>query len=322
MATAHPPIDLTVTPFETFPKHDAAKRDLILAYVLDSVRKVRGSREWKKGKSFNHGKDTTTESIYQKSDLKGNDGKVGWHGRVSVSLHQSSPDNRFPIEMIEPLQVHEEIKFSNFRQGLLIDHATTEPKYIHGIKETTKIDALFDTIAEVWRNACEHVLEESARERRSHSPVVLSADKLPIVTKDRDFLEMLITVDLPAHPDPLSVEHEGVIEEYFKSSFPSSTQKDCPPKPSAGEYRSFLVIQVPVTHHDAPERPAQYIRGKYASIEAVSERSETVTEWRMVTQSSPEGSIPAFVTERAMPGKIAEDVPAYVKWAKSEGIGA
>jgi hypothetical protein len=34
----------------------------------------------------------------------------------------------------------------------------------------------------------------------------------------------------------------------------------------------------------------------------------------MITTSTPGGYIPQFIVERTIPGKIKEDVPAYLDW--------
>lgn len=40
----------------------------------------------------------------------------------------------------------------------------------------------------------------------------------------------------------------------------------------------------------------------------------------MATASSAEGKIPQAVTDMAMPGTIAEDVPMFVNWLKKQPI--
>jgi hypothetical protein len=81
---------------------------------------------------------------------------------------------------------------------------------------------------------------------------------------------------------------------------------------------SFLVIQRSVVHPDAPPQP-HHTRGVYESIEFVRDLGEQGVEWLMTTASSPEGNIPAWVSERAMPSQVSADVPAFLKWiAKKE----
>jgi hypothetical protein len=87
-----------------------------------------------------------------------------------------------------------------------------------------------------------------------------------------------------------------------------------PPK----DDNSFIIIQRPVLHPDAPNQP-HFTRGIYESIEVVRDLGEEGREWIMATASSPEGNLPVWVTERAMPGQIANDVPAFVKFAERRG---
>ncbi|KAK0521645.1 hypothetical protein OC842_006713 [Tilletia horrida] len=40
----------------------------------------------------------------------------------------------------------------------------------------------------------------------------------------------------------------------------------------------------------------------------------------MATQSDAKGSIPLFLSESSLPGKISEDVPEFVHWAQGRHI--
>jgi Protein of unknown function (DUF3074) len=87
--------------------------------------------------------------------------------------------------------------------------------------------------------------------------------------------------------------------------------------PPPQDEKSFFVISRPVTHPDAPHQ-AHHTRGVYESIEFVRDLGDGGIEWLMATASSPEGSIPAWVSERAIPGQISNDVPAFLKWIKGK----
>ncbi|CAD6985943.1 unnamed protein product [Tilletia controversa] len=149
--------------------------------------------------------------------------------------------------------------------------------------------------------------------------VILNSYQLPMVTANRDFLELMITVDLPPHAAPFSPAHRAVIAESqqqqpleLNTSLPTSASE-------AGGLRSFLVIQVPVNHPEAAEQKG-YVRGAYASVEAVYEASGSTgseTHWKMATQSDARGSIPLFLSESSLPGQIVQDVPEFVHWARS-----
>lgn len=88
--------------------------------------------------------------------------------------------------------------------------------------------------------------------------------------------------------------------------------------PAPKDDKSFIVISRPVTHPDAPLQP-HHTRGVYESVEFVRDLGEEGVEWLMTTASSPEGNIPAFVSERAMPGQVSADVPAFLSWIQTKG---
>ncbi|KAF9053917.1 hypothetical protein BDZ89DRAFT_1125612 [Hymenopellis radicata] len=81
--------------------------------------------------------------------------------------------------------------------------------------------------------------------------------------------------------------------------------------------RSGMIISIPVDLSEDPELAAleeKAIKGRYVSVERLTELDDGSTEWRMATSSTPGGSIPAFIVESSMPSKIAEDVPHFMKW--------
>ncbi|KAG6891767.1 hypothetical protein C0993_006881, partial [Termitomyces sp. T159_Od127] len=47
------------------------------------------------------------------------------------------------------------------------------------------------------------------------------------------------------------------------------------------------------------------VRGRYVSVETITELENGNTEWRMATSSTPGGIIPSFVVESSMDSKIA-----------------
>ncbi|KDN36396.1 hypothetical protein K437DRAFT_276823 [Tilletiaria anomala UBC 951] len=278
------PLNLTVTPFSSYPTGDTAREEVLRSYTLRSIALTRESLKWKNGKKFTNASQDGghVQTFSSESTMSGREGNLSWHGRTSI---------------------HTETKYEAFRAGLLLDHSPNEAKYIHAIRETTKVDSFFGTTAEVWRNGY----------------------KLPIITKDRDFVELIITVDLPAHASPFSEEHEALVKEQLSTLFPTSNSELAAPRPPADDgeaqrLRSFLVISVPVSHDAAPQQRGAYIRGRYVSVEAVAEQADGTTAWRMSTQSDPAGRIPTWLTERSLPSKIAEDVPSFVKWVRQHVI--
>lgn len=97
---------------------------------------------------------------------------------------------------------------------------------------------------------------------------------------------------------------------------------------SGADRRSFLVISIPVEHADAPERPSEFVRGKYASVEAVwdhktpgDDQAAQDIEWFMAVQSDAGGQIPLLFQEMSMASNIAKDVPLFFDWAHSKKAG-
>ncbi|TFK63232.1 hypothetical protein BDN72DRAFT_847807 [Pluteus cervinus] len=84
--------------------------------------------------------------------------------------------------------------------------------------------------------------------------------------------------------------------------------------------RSGYVISLPIDLSEDAELAKleeKGVRGRYVSVERLSELENGNIEWRMATSSTPGGSIPTFIVESTMAGKIAEDVPHFLKWLQS-----
>lgn len=56
-------------------------------------------------------------------------------------------------------------------------------------------------------------------------------------------------------------------------------------------------------------------------ISSVWNPSDDLNTSRMITTSTPGGYIPQFIVERTLPGKIAEDVPSFLRWLKTHPTG-
>lgn len=130
---------------------------------------------------------------------------------------------------------------------------------------------------------------------------------------------MLLTVDLPPHPEPFSEAHEAATLAWIRDPSRTITPPASSTEPA---YRSFLVLQFPISHPDYPQE-APKVRAVYSSFEAVYEGSATNTNdtegkavnWKMAVQSDTRGRIPTMMQEMAMPGEIAHDVHAFIGWA-------
>ncbi|KAJ6597053.1 hypothetical protein DFH09DRAFT_1357127 [Mycena vulgaris] len=84
--------------------------------------------------------------------------------------------------------------------------------------------------------------------------------------------------------------------------------------------RSGTIVSIPIdlTEDEALAKLEEKgVKGRYVSVERILELDDGTIEWRMATSSTPGGSIPTFIVERSMAGKIAEDVPHFMKWLNS-----
>ncbi|CDS01866.1 uncharacterized protein SPSC_03279 [Sporisorium scitamineum] len=205
--------------------------------------------------------------------------KKGWHLRES----QHGPESG--------------LGYQDFRRYLRFKHSTYEKMFIEDIVVTECVTKVKEDEAEIWHNAY----------------------KLPIVTADRDFVQMLLTIDLPPHAEPFSESHEAATLEWIRD--PSRTLTPPSPPTEHPTYPSFVVLQFPVSHPDAPPQSPK-VRAVYASFEAVCEgpppagAQVNVVNWKMAVQSDTRGRIPTIMQEMAMPGEIAHDVHAFIAWAK------
>ncbi|KAM6500289.1 Protein of unknown function (DUF3074) domain containing protein [Amanita muscaria] len=84
--------------------------------------------------------------------------------------------------------------------------------------------------------------------------------------------------------------------------------------------RSGLIVSIPVDLSGdsvLAKLEEKGVRGRYVSVECLTELEDGKTEWKMATSSTPGGSIPAFIAESSVPGAIASDVPHFLKWFHS-----
>lgn len=77
------------------------------------------------------------------------------------------------------------------------------------------------------------------------------------------------------------------------------------------------IVSIPFSHPGCVEKTGDEkarVRGKYVSVELVTEKGGAEVEWRMATSSDAGGNIPRFVTNSSLPRSIAEDVPSFLTW--------
>ncbi|KAI9446496.1 hypothetical protein H4582DRAFT_569251 [Lactarius indigo] len=81
--------------------------------------------------------------------------------------------------------------------------------------------------------------------------------------------------------------------------------------------RTGLIISIPVDLTGEPELAKleeRGVKGRYVSVESLTELPSGKTEWRMATSSSPGGRIPTLLVENTMASAISADVPHFLKW--------
>ncbi|KAK4058338.1 hypothetical protein OIO90_000496 [Microbotryomycetes sp. JL221] len=137
------------------------------------------------------------------------------------------------------------------------------------------------------------------------------------------------------HVEKLGETAAGEVEVWrtcwpvLSSSSPSSDDTDEMPFPTSNRdftfaictkeiksdigSRAFLVVSMPFDH---PKQQG-YMRAKYVSVEHVREDNGEVV-WIMATASDAGGLVPRPVSDLAMPSKIAEDVPGFLRWLGSQ----
>nr|CDI52862.1 conserved hypothetical protein [Melanopsichium pennsylvanicum 4] len=183
------------------------------------------------------------------------------------------------------------LTYDDFRRYIRFQHSIYEKEYIEDVVLTECAAKVKEDEAEIWHNSY--------------------------------FVQMLLTIDLPPHPQPYSQDHEQATLAWIRDPSRTLIPPTCSNEP---EYRSLVVLQFPVSHPDHPQT-APKVRAVYSSFEAIYEgpapkqsqytdAKPEVVNWKMAVQSDTRGRIPTMMQEMAMPGEIAHDVPAFIGWAK------
>ncbi|KAJ7820725.1 hypothetical protein B0H14DRAFT_2599799 [Mycena olivaceomarginata] len=56
------------------------------------------------------------------------------------------------------------------------------------------------------------------------------------------------------------------------------------------------------------------IKGRYNCVEKITDLPDGRTEWRLVTSSTPAGSIPKSLAENTLPARISLDITSFIDW--------
>ncbi|KAJ7582962.1 hypothetical protein C8J56DRAFT_956180 [Mycena floridula] len=85
--------------------------------------------------------------------------------------------------------------------------------------------------------------------------------------------------------------------------------------------RTGIIVSVPIdlsSDAELAKMEETGVKGRYAAVERLLELEDGSTQWVMATSSIAGGFIPPFLAESSMDGKIAEDVPHFLKWLQSQ----
>jgi hypothetical protein len=80
-----------------------------------------------------------------------------------------------------------------------------------------------------------------------------------------------------------------------------------------------MVVSLPIDlsgHASLLALEEKGVRGRYVSVERLTELPDKKTRWEMATSSTPGGSIPMFLAERSMDKIVSDDVPGLLKYLK------
>jgi len=89
--------------------------------------------------------------------------------------------------------------------------------------------------------------------------------------------------------------------------------------------RTGIVVSIPIDlstpgDEELAKLEEKGVKGRYVAVERVMELPDGSLEWRMATSSAPGGNIPTFIADSSIggiAGKIARDVPDFMKWLRS-----
>ncbi|PWN33296.1 uncharacterized protein FA14DRAFT_155993 [Meira miltonrushii] len=241
------------------------------------------------GRTYKHEHDTEVGTLkLMPGEQSQRTSKCAWHARKSIH---------------DPATQSHKLSYKEFHSGLFVDHPVKERQYIHEILRYDRIQEVHSpTIPE---SAAEYIADVRA-------DVWVTEYKLPMITSNRDFLEMFLTIDLKPHANPLSSQHIDAIIASLNGD--AQAEKTDEESDSTQKRSSAINIQLPVST-SAFEPQANFVRAFYSSVEIIRELEGDKTEWWMAVQSDSAGRVPLMFQEMAMPSKISPDVPSFIGWA-------
>jgi len=149
-------------------------------------------------------------------------------------------------------------------------------------------------------------------------PEVQKATLVKSISPTQSIWTMYYTFTPPISPRVFTVLQVVQLKElsprigfvhFFTRFIPS-----CPSRSSLLTYRIVVSIPIDLTS-PGDEELAKFeergVKGRYVSVERIMELENGNIEWCMATSSTPGGSIPNFIAESSMSGKIASVIESF-----------
>ncbi|KAI0807746.1 hypothetical protein C8Q74DRAFT_86245 [Fomes fomentarius] len=83
--------------------------------------------------------------------------------------------------------------------------------------------------------------------------------------------------------------------------------------------KTGIIVSLPIDVTDSEEYAKleeNAVKGRYVAVERIQELENGKLEWRVLTSSTPGGSIPQFVVDSSMASTISQDVTHFVTWLR------
>ncbi|CAO3631313.1 unnamed protein product [Cunninghamella blakesleeana] len=184
---------------------------------------------------------------------------------------------------------HDDVSYSQFYDILCINHSINEPKYVDTLEEAKEYQLLLKN-------------EDGDDHHHINAGIYWLGYKASIVSP-REFIELVISRNNNNNNN---------------TSPPSlSTNND-----QQKELRSFIVISKPIqTSPLLKYHRKGYVLGKYLAYELVQEKwddqnKKKYIEWITISQSSPGGYIPKFISDWVTVKGLYDDVDGLINYIK------
>lgn len=253
-AIAQPVSDLVSQESKTL---DVAKFNALLKQSL--LLYHAGQTDFTPGRTFSMEHDANVQ-VFKGTPSKPPNARLArcaWHARKSTH---------------DPDKEGHGLGYLDFYEGLAVDHPEKEKQYIHDILRYERVGQSIQPPS--LRGAATSFIHAV------RADVWVSEYKLPIITSNRDFVQMFLTVELEPHDDPLSKAHIDAIISALDGDVQQANdeQSTAAQTGKAASRRSCINIQLPVSTSEC--RPQSgFVRAFYGSVEVLRELDGDKTEW-------------------------------------------